>query len=80
MSSGVVPNEHCKPAFDRVRTGKIKFVTFKIDDNAEKTEVCVEGAKQVSIMRQFLLRERERELERDLIVFFLCARVFRDLW
>lgn len=56
MSSGVVPNEHCKPAFDRVRTGKIKFVTFKIDDNAEKTEVCVEGAKQADFKFEEFLK------------------------
>ena len=47
MSSGVVPNDACKPAFDKVRLGKIKYVTFKIDDKAEKTEVCEMGETKV---------------------------------
>ena len=52
MSSGVVPNDACKPAFDKVRLGKIKYVTFKIDDKAEKTEVCEMGETKVRAMRQ----------------------------
>ena len=51
MSSGVVPNDACKPAFDKVRLGKIKYVTFKIDDKAEKTEVCEMGETKVRAMR-----------------------------
>ena len=43
MSSGVIPNDDCKPAFDKVRLGKVKYVTYKIDDKAEKTEVCAIG-------------------------------------
>ena len=49
MSSGVVPNDECKPAFDKVRKGKIQFVTFKIDDAAMKVEVCDEGPKKVRL-------------------------------
>ena len=47
MSSGVIPNDDCKPAFDKVRLGKVKYVTYKIDDNAEKTEVCAIGETKV---------------------------------
>ena len=78
MSSGVVPNDACKPAFDKVRLGKIKYVTFKIDDKAEKTEVCEMGETKVRAtsssrdVRRALwgLRNdrRETEGERALIV------------
>ena len=47
----MVPNDACKPAFDKVRLGKIKYVTFKIDDKAEKTEVCELGETKVRAMR-----------------------------
>lgn len=47
MSSGVIPNDDCKPAFDKVRLGKVKYVTYKIDDKAEKTEVCAIGETKV---------------------------------
>ena len=47
MSSGVVPHDDCKPAFDKVRLGKVKYVTYKIDDKAEKTEVCAIGETKV---------------------------------
>jgi hypothetical protein len=80
MSSGVVPNDACKPAFDKVRLGKIKYVTFKIDDKAEKTEVCEMGETKVRAtstsrdVRRALWglrndrRETEGERERALIV------------
>ena len=43
----MIPNDDCKPAFDKVRLGKVKYVTYKIDDNAEKTEVCAIGETKV---------------------------------
>ena len=49
MSSGVVPHDDCKPAFDKVRLGKVKYVTYKIDDKAEKTEVCAIGETKVRV-------------------------------
>ena len=49
MSSGVIPNDDCKPAFDKVRLGKVKYVTYKIDDKAEKTEVCAIGETKVRV-------------------------------
>ena len=69
----MVPNDACKPAFDKVRLGKIKYVTFKIDDKAEKTEVCEMGETKVRAtstsrdVRRALwgLRNDRRERERE---------------
>lgn len=60
MSSGVVPNDACKPAFDKVRLGKIKYVTFKIDDKAEKTEVCEMGETKVRATSRDVRRASQR--------------------
>ena len=49
MSSGVVPHDDRKPAYDKVRLGKVKYVTYKIDDKAEKTEVCAIGETKVRV-------------------------------
>ena len=54
MSSGVIPNDDCKPAFDKVRLGKVKYVTYKIDDKAEKTEVCAKEKMLYASSKQSL--------------------------
>ena len=77
MSSGVIPNDDCKPAFDKVRLGKVKYVTYKIDDKAEKTEVCAIGERpryDVIIRYGFVFVAAAR---RSSLFFFVLAS--RDL-